>query len=63
MRYMLDTNTLVYVLNARPQHLAVLERFNREDPRDLFVSLTLITANVREFSRVRGLRSESWLPG
>ena len=38
MRYMLDTNTLVYVLNARPQHLAVLERFNREDPRDLFIS-------------------------
>ena len=32
MRYMLDTNTLVYVLNARPQHLAVLQRFESEAP-------------------------------
>lgn len=136
MRYMLDTNMLVYVLNAQPQHLAVLERFNREDPRDLFISaitlaelrygaaksqrreanlakiqrvaqalivspfeekaataygvvrsalesagtpigpldtliaahalslgLTLITGNTREFTRVDGLRIESWLPG
>jgi tRNA(fMet)-specific endonuclease VapC len=135
MRYLLDTNTLIYALNARPQHRAVLDRFNREDPRDLFASaitlaelrygaeksrrreanlakiervalalniapfetqaasaygslraeleragapigpldtliaahalslgVTLITANTREFSRVRGLRSESWLP-
>ena len=135
MRYLLDTNTLVYALNAQPRHLAVLARFNREDPRDLFASaitlaelrygaaksrrqeanqakierlaralniapfeeaaaaaygmvrteleragtpigpldtliaahalslgMTLITANAREFRRVRGLRSESWLP-
>ena len=27
MRYMLDTNILVYVLNASPRHEAVLERF------------------------------------
>ncbi len=38
MRYMLDTNTLVYVLNARPQHLAVLQRFESEAPSMLCVS-------------------------
>jgi tRNA(fMet)-specific endonuclease VapC len=38
MRYMLDTNILVYVLNARPRHLAVLDRFDREEPRDMVVS-------------------------
>ena len=38
MRYMLDTNTLIYVLNARPQHQAVLDRFNQHDPRNLCLS-------------------------
>lgn len=135
MRYMLDTNTLVYALNARPRHQAILERLDREEPEDLFVSaitlaelrygaaksrrreanlqkvqrvaqalnvsafddaaaaaygglraelegagtpigpldtliaahalslgMTLVTANTREFARVRALRLESWLP-
>ena len=38
MRYMLDSNTLIYVLNARPRHQAVLDRFNDENPQDLSVS-------------------------
>ncbi len=38
MRYMLDTNTLTYVLNARPQHQSVLDRFNQHDPRKLCLS-------------------------
>jgi len=38
MRYMLDTNILVYVLNARPHHQAVLDRFDREKPGDMAVS-------------------------
>ena len=38
MRYMLDTNVLIYVLNAQPRHQAVLERFDRESPDDLVVS-------------------------
>lgn len=38
MRYMLDTNTLVYVINARPAHQAVLDRFDAEDPRQLCIS-------------------------
>ena len=38
MRYMLDTNTLIYALNARPQHQAVLDRFKSERPQDLIVS-------------------------
>lgn len=38
MQYMLDTNTLVYVLNAGPQHQAVLDRFNEHDPRHLCLS-------------------------
>ena len=133
MRYMLDTNILIYVLNAREHHQAVLARFDAEDPSDLVVSaftfaelrfgveksrrrqasrralqgaldainvlpfdanaaeaygkvraeleaagqpigpldtliaahalslgLTLVTANLREFSRVRRLRVENW---
>jgi tRNA(fMet)-specific endonuclease VapC len=136
MRYMLDTNILVYVLNARPRHAAVLERLDREAAQDLVVSsvtlgelhcgieksqrrdanrralqrvlralnivvfdaqaaeaygsvratleragtpvgpldtliaahalglgVTLVTSNVREFARIRGLRVESWVPG
>jgi tRNA(fMet)-specific endonuclease VapC len=136
MRYLLDTNTLIYALNARPRHQAILERLDREEPEDLFISaitlaelrygaaksrrreanlqkvqrvaqalnvsafddaaaaaygglraelegagtpigpldtliaahalslgMTLVTANTREFARVRALRLESWLPG
>ena len=135
MRYLLDTNTLVYALNARPRHQAIMERLDREAPENLFVSaitlaelrygaaksrrreanlqkvqrvaqalnvsafddaaaaaygglraelegagtpigpldtliaahalslgMTLVTANTREFARVRTLRVESWLP-
>ena len=135
MRYMLDTNTVVYVLNARPHHQAVIERFRQEDARDMVVSsitlaelrygieksvqretnrsalrrllgalnvapfeeraadrygavrahleadgqsigpldtliaahalcldLILVTNNMREFSRVHGLRVENWVP-
>ena len=134
MRFMLDTNILVYVLNAQPRHQAVLDRFDSEEPEDLLVSsitlaelrfgieksgrreasrkalqgllealnvapfdagaaraygtvragleaqgkpigpldtliaahalslgLTLVTNNVREFSRVRRLRVENWV--
>lgn len=38
MHYMLDTNTFIYVLNARPQHQAVLDQFNQHDPRHLCLS-------------------------
>jgi tRNA(fMet)-specific endonuclease VapC len=135
MRYMLDTNTLIYVLNARPNHQAVLDRFDQEDPRQLCISsvtlaelrygieksqkreatraklqravdtlnvapfesraaesygviraaleragtpcgpldmliaahalslnLNFVTNNVREFSRVQGLRVNNWIP-
>ena len=135
MRYLLDTNTLVYALNAQPRHQAILARLEREAPQDLFISaitlaelrygaaksrrrernlesvrrvaqalyisafddaaaaaygdlraeleragtpigpldtliaahalslgMILVTANTREFTRVRGLRVESWLP-
>ena len=136
MRYMLDTNILVYVLNARPGHESILERFDREEPQDMVVSsitlaelrygieksqrreanrralqrvlralnvlafdakaadaygsvratlesagkpvgpldtliaahalaldVTLVSSNLREFSRVHGLRVESWISG
>ena len=33
MQAMLDTNTLVYVLNRRPQHQTVVERYDAADPR------------------------------
>ena len=38
MHFMLDINTLIYVLNARPQHQAVLDQFNQHDPRNLCLS-------------------------
>jgi predicted nucleic acid-binding protein len=38
MRYLLDTNTLIYVLNARPDHQAVIGRFDRETPENLAAS-------------------------
>jgi len=57
MRYMLDTNILVYVLNARPHHQAVLDRFDREEPRDMVVS-SITLAELRfgiEKSRQRDM--------
>jgi predicted nucleic acid-binding protein len=38
MHCMLDTDTLIYVLNARPQHQQVLDRFNQHDPREVCLS-------------------------
>lgn len=57
MRYLLDTDTLVYVLNAQPRHAAVLERFNREDPRNLFVSA--ITLAELRYGAARSQRREA----
>ncbi|MBQ7993139.1 MAG: type II toxin-antitoxin system VapC family toxin [Solobacterium sp.] len=36
MKYMLDTNTIVYAKNARPE--VVLKRFRQYDPGDLCIS-------------------------
>lgn len=33
MQFMLDTNILVYVLNRRPQHQAVVDRYDAADAR------------------------------
>ena len=133
---MLGRDILVYVLNARPRHEAVLDRFDRVEPQDMVVSsitfaelrygieksqrreanrraldrvlralnvlafdskaaetygsvraaleaagtpigpldtliaahalalnLTLVTSTLREFSKVRSLRVESWVSG
>ena len=38
MRYMLDTNTLVYVLNARSRHQALIERFRQESVHNMVFS-------------------------
>jgi tRNA(fMet)-specific endonuclease VapC len=46
MRYLLDTNTLIYIINARPHHEALLERFQREAAEDLAVS-TITLAELR----------------
>ena len=46
MRFMLDTNTLIYVLNARARHQAVLDRFNSENPQNLIVS-SITVAELR----------------
>jgi tRNA(fMet)-specific endonuclease VapC len=57
MQYMLDTNTLVYVLNGRPQHQAVFDRFNQADSRHLCIS-SITLAELRfgvEQSRIRNV--------
>jgi len=38
MRYLLDTNTLIYIINARPKHQRVLDRFAAEEARGVVVS-------------------------
>ena len=60
MRYMLDTNTLVYVLNARPRHQAVIERFKHEKPRDMVVS-SVTLAELRFGIEKSALRDTSHL--
>ncbi len=57
MQFMLDTNTLVYVLNARPQHQAVLDRFNTHDPRHL--CLSSITLAELRFGAAQSQRREA----
>ena len=54
MRYMLDTNIVVYARNARPE--AVLERFRRYRPEDLCVSA--ITLAELEYGAARSSRPE-----
>lgn len=36
MRYMLDTNTCIYIINRRPEH--VLKRFTEFEPGDIAIS-------------------------
>ena len=57
MRYMLDTNILVYVLNARPRHEAVLDRFDRVEPQDMAVS-SITLAELR-YGIEKSLRREA----
>jgi tRNA(fMet)-specific endonuclease VapC len=57
MRYLLDTNTLIYIINKRPRHTAVLERFSREEPQDLCVSA--ITLAELRYGIAKSKRSEA----
>jgi tRNA(fMet)-specific endonuclease VapC len=57
MRYLLDTNTLIYVINKQPRHSAVLERFARERPEDLCVSA--ITLAELRYGIAKSRRSEA----
>lgn len=57
MRYLLDTNTLIYVLNARPGHQSLIERFDREDPEDLAAS-SITLAELR-YGIARSRRREA----
>ncbi len=57
MHYMLDTNTLVYALNARPSHQAILERLDREAPENLFVSA--ITLAELRYGAAKSRRREA----
>lgn len=57
MRYLLDTNTLIYLINRRPRHSAVLERFSREQSEDLCVSA--ITLAELRYGIAKSRRAES----
>ena len=57
MQFMLDTNTLVYVLNRRRQHQTVVDRYDAADPRLTCIS-SITLAELRfgvEQSLIRGV--------
>lgn len=62
MSYLLDTSVAVALLRNKPS--GVRDRYQRADVliagQALRGSLTLVTANVSEFSRVPDLRWEDW---
>lgn len=53
MKYMLDTDTLICFLLQKPP--SVSSRLNA-----LAEGATLVTSNVGEFTRIRGLAVENW---
>ncbi|MFM7524343.1 MAG: hypothetical protein ACKO4M_09310 [Betaproteobacteria bacterium] len=67
IRYLLDTNIVIYVIKKRP--LEVMQAFNRHSGRMAISSVTharseglvLVTNNLREFERVPALETENWI--
>ena len=57
MRFLLDTNTLIYVINRQARHAAVLDRFSREPPENLCVSA--ITLAELRYGIAKSKRSEA----
>lgn len=75
MRYLLDTNICIYIVNNRPEAAdsygairAALQRKGAQlGPNHLWIAaharaagLVLVTNDEREFRRVPGLKVENW---
>ena len=62
IKYMLDTNLLIYTIKNRPKK--VREAFKKNADYHSMCAVTLglilVTNNMREFKRVPGLRVENW---
>ena len=52
---MLDTNICIYIIKNKP--LNVRKRFDGSLAKDF----TLITNNMKEFKRIKGLKVENWI--
>lgn len=67
LKYLLDTNIVIYVIKQRPR--IALDRFNREHGHMAMSSITLAelihgaekSNNLREFEHVPGLVLENWV--
>ncbi len=71
MRYLFDTNICIYLIKQKPQK--VLDKFQSLTLSDigamdmliashaLSLGVTLVTNNVREFSRIPTLPLENWV--
>ena len=70
MKYILDTNICIYIINKKPDK--VLRKFELYPVDEFGISsithalsldLTIISNNIKEFSRIPNLKSENWVSG
>lgn len=60
MIYLLDTDTLIYLIKHRPPAVAArVDALTRQVP--VFFDATLVSNNTREFGRIARLRLENWV--
>lgn len=61
MRYLLDTNAIIFALKDDKGRSALrIGRASHDEVIALTHDLTVVTSNCEEFKRVPGLRVEDW---